>query len=328
MSSICSAFSTSGSARIFPQPRRIHPVLRPDQTARRTAQARRPHHAPGPDQSWRRNRQRPRRQRSQCDPRSSHQRPRRAHGRPLPLRGSARQRIVTTAPTKRTTRKNGSYLPGFEPAVSTFREELAAFAQFGTKTAVSDHECGGFRLPVFENEFWTAKQRDGHSLQEVSYRACFKPQLPAFFISRFTTPGEAVYDPFMGRGTTLVEASLLGRRPVGNDVNPLSQVLVEPRLAPPPLAAVAERLAEIPFAWSGETDEDLARLLSSRHPARDLRLARLVPPASRRRRTGSAGPLVANGRHQPPHRPQCGLLLRLHASAESSHQRDRPAAHQ
>jgi len=161
------------------------------------------------------------------------------------------------AATTRKARGSGSYLPGFEPLVSTFREELASFSQFGTRTVVSDHDCGGFRLPVFENEFWTAKQRDGHSLHEVSYRACFKPQLPAFFISRFTAPGEAVYDPFMGRGTTLVEASLLGRCPVGNDVNPLSKVLVEPRLAPPPLAAISRRLDEIPFDWTGETSADL-----------------------------------------------------------------------
>jgi hypothetical protein len=129
--------------------------------------------------------------------------------------------------------QSASYLPGFESrvsslpeklaSVSNFREELASFSEFGTKTIVTEHDCGGARVPVFENEFWTAKQRDGHSLHEISYRACFKPHLPAFFISRFTAPDELVYDPFMGRGTTLVEASLLGRGPVGNDVNPLSR---------------------------------------------------------------------------------------------------------
>ena len=54
--------------------------------ARRAAQTRRAHHAPRPDQSRRRDRQRPRRQRPQRHPRSGHQRPRRPHGRPLPLR--------------------------------------------------------------------------------------------------------------------------------------------------------------------------------------------------------------------------------------------------
>jgi hypothetical protein len=157
----------------------------------------------------------------------------------------------------RKAKERASYLPGFEPRVFDFREELASFSEFGQKSFVSEHECDGFRLPVFENEFWTAKQRAGHSLHEVSYRACFKPQLPAFFITRFTAPGEAVYDPFMGRGTTLVEASLLGRAPVGNDVNPLSRILVEPRLAPPSLDVVVKRLLEIPFDLPTDAPDDL-----------------------------------------------------------------------
>ena len=57
-------------------------------------------------------------------------------------------------------------------------------------------------VPLLVNEFWTSRQRSAHSLHEISYRACFKPQLPRFFIDRLTAPGETVYDPFSGRGTT------------------------------------------------------------------------------------------------------------------------------
>ena len=45
-----------------------------------------------------------------------------------------------------------------------------------------------------------------------------------------------VYDPFMGRGTTPVQAALMGRKPMGNDINPLSVLLARPRLTPPTLA--------------------------------------------------------------------------------------------
>lgn len=31
---------------------------------------------------------------------------------------------------------------------------------------------------VIYGSFWTNKQRGGNSIQEISYRACFKPQLP------------------------------------------------------------------------------------------------------------------------------------------------------
>ncbi len=97
-------------------------------------------------------------------------------------------------------------------------------------------------LPKFTNEFWTSKQRRAASLQEVSYRACFKPQLPRFFIEILTKPGDLVYDPFAGRGTTIIEAALLGRNVVGNDINPLSSILTLPRLRIPDLADIEKRL--------------------------------------------------------------------------------------
>ena len=72
------------------------------------------------------------------------------------------------------------------------------------------------------------------------------PSCRGHFIERLTRPGERVYDPFSGRGTTAMEAALLGRRVAANDVNPLSRMLAEPRLTPPEPVAVAQRLKAIP----------------------------------------------------------------------------------
>jgi len=107
-------------------------------------------------------------------------------------------------------------------------------------------------LPTLAREFWTARQRQAHALHEVSYRACYKPQLPRLFIERLTAPGDRVHDPFSGRGTTALEAALLGRKVAANDINPLSRILLEPRLAPPEPEAVAARLAAIPLDGNGE----------------------------------------------------------------------------
>jgi DNA modification methylase len=141
-------------------------------------------------------------------------------------------------------------------------EELEAFKEFGKltrkeETSWSDRDGHLRHLPAFINEFWTSKQRAASNLHEISYRACFKPQLPRFFISRLTRPGDRVYDPFMGRGTTLLEAALMGRIPLGCDVNPLSALLIRPRLAPPTLEHIERRLAEIDFQDAGEMPEDL-----------------------------------------------------------------------
>jgi hypothetical protein len=112
-------------------------------------------------------------------------------------------------------------------------------------------------LPTHVEEFWTAKQRAGHSLHEVSYRACYKPQLPGYFIQKFCESESVVYDPFMGRGTTLVEAQLHGHRVIGNDVNPLSKILTYPRLNPPTLAEMEKQLQEINLSTGEGIDKEL-----------------------------------------------------------------------
>ncbi len=146
------------------------------------------------------------------------------------------------------------------PGLLSFVDLVRRFSQYGQPSAEVE-ESG---VTYLINEFWTARQRQAHSIHEVSYRACFKPQLPAFFIERLTSPGDAVYDPFMGRGTTPVQAGLMGRRPVGNDINPLSVLMARPRLRPPALADVARRLAQVPWA-SGSIDRaDLRAFYSER----------------------------------------------------------------
>src|SRR5258708_4411138 len=161
------------------------------------------------------------------------------------------------------------FTPAREPrARKPLAEDLLAFCEFGQPTRKLATTFAGsdgrtLETPTFVNEFWTARQRQASSLHEVSYRACFKPQLPRFFIERLTQPGEVVYDPFMGRGTTVLEAALLGRVPWGNDANPLSVVMTRPRLQPPMLAEVAARLEQIRLDGPADTSEDL---LAFYHP--------------------------------------------------------------
>lgn len=139
--------------------------------------------------------------------------------------------------------------------------ELRAFRWEGKRTFETVLEVPAddrkVHIPVFINEFWTSRQRAAHSLHEVSYRACFKPQLPRFFISRLTSSRDRVYDPFSGRGTTPLEAALNGRVPVACDANPLSRILLEPRLAPPHLDEIAKRLHALEWNFSGEVPEGL-----------------------------------------------------------------------
>ena len=114
-------------------------------------------------------------------------------------------------------------------------------------TQIDKFVLGNEKYTKFVNEFWTAKQRQANSIHEISYRACYKPQLPRFFIDIFTKENDVVYDPFAGRGTTLIEAGLMGRNIVSNDVNPLSKILTIPRLDIPSINQIEQRLDEIVF---------------------------------------------------------------------------------
>jgi hypothetical protein len=146
-------------------------------------------------------------------------------------------------------------------AAPDFADALRRFSFDGSPTV--EVEDAGLRY--FVNAFWTARQRRGHSIHEVSYRACFKSQLPGFFIERLTGVGDRVFDPFSGRGTTAVQAALMGRAPAANDVNPLSAMLCAPRLDPPSIAAINAKLTEIDLSTPVD-DPAEADLLAFYHP--------------------------------------------------------------
>lgn len=66
------------------------------------------------------------------------------------------------------------------------------------------------------------------------YPARFIPQIPRQLILAFTNSCDTVYDPFVGSGTTCVEANIAGRHALGNDINPLSVLLTRVKTNPIP----------------------------------------------------------------------------------------------
>lgn len=113
-----------------------------------------------------------------------------------------------------------------------FGDVLDLFGGNPQETQTEYITIGDTTIPKFINEFWTSKQRQTNSIHEISYRACFKPQLPRFFSQLLTKAGDVVYDPFSGRGTTSIEAALLNRDVIANDINPYNvQFIYELSLA-------------------------------------------------------------------------------------------------
>lgn len=100
----------------------------------------------------------------------------------------------------------------------------------------------------FEGELWTAQQRQMHSLHYVvSYRGSFKPELPDFCIKRYSKKGDVVLDPFSGRGTTALQANLLGRVAWAADINPLAVRISRAKSVPAGLDEIVLRLNEVDF---------------------------------------------------------------------------------
>lgn len=98
----------------------------------------------------------------------------------------------------------------------------------------------------FKTPWKSAPRRWGNPLHAMaSYMAMFPPAIPHTFIRLLTEPGDVVYDPFSGRGTTPLEACLEGRIGLGSDANPLAWLLTAAKTDLPTSAGVSARLKQL-----------------------------------------------------------------------------------
>ena len=69
------------------------------------------------------------------------------------------------------------------------------------------------------------------------YPAKFIPHIARNLIKQYSVRGDLVVDPFVGCGTTCVEAKVLGRRSIGTDINPVAVLIARAKITSlfPPL---------------------------------------------------------------------------------------------
>ena len=65
-----------------------------------------------------------------------------------------------------------------------------------------------------------------------SFSAKFPPQLADWMIKKYSKESDYVLDPMVGSGTTLVEATLLGRNAFGCDIDPLARLISKVKATP------------------------------------------------------------------------------------------------
>lgn len=77
------------------------------------------------------------------------------------------------------------------------------------------------------------------------YFAMFPESFAEHWINKLTKPRDLVLDPFCGRGTAPFQALLMGRRAMGNDVNPVAFCITRAKTNAPTYDAVMKRLRRL-----------------------------------------------------------------------------------
>lgn len=110
---------------------------------------------------------------------------------------------------------------------------------------------------------WDTKQRQGSPLHRIcAYQGCFPPQLPKYFLQKY--PGEVVLDPFCGRGTVLLEATLQGRAPLGFDLLPTALALSRVKVGCDSLDTVLSEIERLDL--SGVAPQQPVEFVDLYHP--------------------------------------------------------------
>jgi DNA modification methylase len=74
------------------------------------------------------------------------------------------------------------------------------------------------------------RERTKHVHRLHPYLGKFVPQLVEVFLHRYAVPGQLVWDPFAGSGTTLVEANAFGARAAGCDISAFNCLLTRVKI--------------------------------------------------------------------------------------------------
>jgi len=89
------------------------------------------------------------------------------------------------------------------------------------------------------------RERTKHVHRLHPYLGKFIPQLVEIFLRKYFKPGQMVFDPFVGSGTTLVQANELGVNAIGYDVSAFNVVLARAKTNYYDLKGIKQEILDI-----------------------------------------------------------------------------------
>ncbi|MHA2230970.1 MAG: DNA methyltransferase [Candidatus Hodarchaeales archaeon] len=85
--------------------------------------------------------------------------------------------------------------------------------------------------PELAFAYLSEKERTKHVHRLHPYLGKFIPQLAEFFLKKAFKPGDWILDPFVGSGTTIVEANVLGIHSLGIDISEFNCLMTRAKIA-------------------------------------------------------------------------------------------------
>jgi DNA modification methylase len=115
-----------------------------------------------------------------------------------------------------------------ERAIRKIVEDGKAQLRIPPKPKIDEWEPSSFTLQ--RTTVWNFRKRGDWAVHQSDYRGNWAPMVPRNLILRYSLEGEIILDPFVGGGTTLIEAWLNNRRSYGLDISPIAIKIAQQRI--------------------------------------------------------------------------------------------------
>lgn len=128
---------------------------------------------------------------------------------------------------------------------------------------------------ILTDSLWLMEKRDRTKGHDASYWGNFVPQIPHQLMLRYTKKGDWILDPFIGSGTSAIEAYRMERNAIGIELNPTILSSAKRKIE----ALQKEKLHNVNICfYNGDSSRIDYNEIIKKEGCREIKLAILHPP--------------------------------------------------